>query len=66
MRSLVVNFRAAYDTGAAARSAALQALYEPALPDRAPRMPLLGLLSGFVLALALWSGLAALLWAITR
>jgi hypothetical protein len=30
-------------------------------PDRAPRMPLVGLLSGLVLALALWSGIAWLL-----
>lgn len=27
-------------------------------PDRAPQMPLLGLLSGLTLALALWSGIA--------
>jgi hypothetical protein len=26
-------------------------------PDRAPQMPLLGLLSGLTLALALWSGI---------
>ena len=27
-------------------------------PDRAPHMPLLGLLSGLTLALVLWSGIA--------
>ncbi len=27
-------------------------------PDRAPQMPLLGLLSGLTLALLLWSGIA--------
>lgn len=27
-------------------------------PDRAPQMPLLGLLSGLTLALVLWSGIA--------
>lgn len=31
--------------------------------DRAAQMPLLGLLSGLVCALTLWTGIAALLWA---
>lgn len=33
-------------------------------PDRAPHMPLLGLATGFVLALSLWSGIAWLAWAL--
>lgn len=35
-------------------------------PDRAPQMPLLGLLSGFALALVLWSGIAWFLLGVLR
>ncbi|MFN8642433.1 MAG: hypothetical protein U0802_12575 [Candidatus Binatia bacterium] len=35
-------------------------------PDRAPQMPLLGLLSGFALALLLWSGIAGLVLGVLR
>jgi hypothetical protein len=34
--------------------------------DRAPHMPLLGLLSGFALALVLWSGIAWIALALVR
>ncbi len=37
-----------------------------ARPDRAPQMPLLGLLSGLALALVLWSGIAWLALALLR
>jgi hypothetical protein len=39
---------------------------ERAQPDRAPQMPLLGLVAGFVLALTLWSGIAWLILAVLR
>ena len=51
---------------AAARSAALRAFYDRPAPDRAPQMPLLGLLSGLLLALTLWSGIAWLVLAVVR
>ncbi|MBX3025459.1 hypothetical protein KF840_11200 [bacterium] len=35
-------------------------------PDRAPQMPLLGLLSGLTLALVLWSGIAWLVLGVLR
>lgn len=35
-------------------------------PDRAPQMPLLGLLSGLALALVLWSGIAWLVLGVLR
>jgi hypothetical protein len=37
---------------------------EPGSVDRPAQMPLLGLLTGMLLALVLWSGIAALLWAL--
>lgn len=33
-------------------------------PDRAPQMPLLGLASGLIFALSLWSGIGWLAWAV--
>jgi len=33
-------------------------------PDRAPHMPLLGLLSGLALAVVLWSGIAWLVFSV--
>ncbi len=51
---------------AGARSEALRALYDRPAPDRAPHMPLLGLLSGFLFALTLWSGIAWLVLAVVR
>lgn len=35
-----------------------------AQPDRAPSMPLLGPLTGLTLAVALWTALGSLLWAL--
>jgi hypothetical protein len=37
---------------------------EATQPDRAPSMPLLGPLTGLTLALALWTGIGWLLWAL--
>lgn len=39
---------------------------ERARADRAPQMPLLGLLSGLALALVLWGGIAGLVLAALR
>jgi hypothetical protein len=39
---------------------------DSARPDRAPHMPLLGLVSGLALALLLWSGIAWVVLAVLR